>query len=687
MPESPLPPIDTPDHARRVRRFVYLLLIAIAVGQGLASIMTATVLYSPASWPTNRPPHSPMFSANDRSRWCTVWSLAERGTYQIDEIIEQPGWDTIDKVQFQGHFYSSKPALLPTLVAGLYWVVKRATGLDLLKQTHETVHVLLILLNGLPLWISLGVMAAIVERHARTDYCRVFIVAAAAAGTFLSTFLVTFNNHSVAAASAVWALLPALAIVLSQNARHRNFAFAGFWSAFTACNELPALAFFVGLGAYLWLTNREATLKYYLTAAAVPFAAFLATTWASTGNLLPFYFAFGASPNTPAAMPSYRYLHDGVPSYWMNPSGIDANHESWLSYLFNCTFGHHGVYSLTPVFLLTLAGWYTIRRSQDPAMKRFCQATLALTVVVLGFYLTRTASYNYGGNTSGLRWMFWLTPFWLVAAIPALDAWGDRRGFQWLSAGLLAASVFSAALPHNNPWQAPWLQTLMERWGWVDFRTKIEPFAQPRRCWLGPLPAASDVALQPWVEFGGTQSEGQMHTLRIQSLGRSRPNGEWVRAIHVAQNAGVGASATSPLDFFVAEDAFAAAKFPAVYLRTANPQLSKQRLAAVQLFLQGLPQPAEYRAGSIRYLKTPLRRDAFRCQLATAQVAHRPSDTGPILVCRRTLWLSSEIPFGVLQFEETVLDPRDNSTVFQDRMTAIRSSAVFTPPQTTRQDN
>ena len=28
----------------------------------------------------------PLLSANDRSRWCTVWSLVERHTFQIDEI-------------------------------------------------------------------------------------------------------------------------------------------------------------------------------------------------------------------------------------------------------------------------------------------------------------------------------------------------------------------------------------------------------------------------------------------------------------------------------------------------------------------------------------------------------------------------------------------------------------------------
>src|SRR5271155_3444597 len=71
--------------------------------------------------------------ANDLSRWCTVWSLLERGTYVIDECPWQAA--TQDKV-FRApagasepaagqkpvrHYYSSKPALLPTLIAGILY--------------------------------------------------------------------------------------------------------------------------------------------------------------------------------------------------------------------------------------------------------------------------------------------------------------------------------------------------------------------------------------------------------------------------------------------------------------------------------------------------------------------------------------------------------------------------------------
>ncbi|HAC92677.1 MAG TPA: hypothetical protein DCF63_18905, partial [Planctomycetaceae bacterium] len=90
---------------------------------------------------------TPFFSANDRSRGCTILALTVNGTYAIDQVIEirdpntkRRTWDTIDKVRHRGpdgkqHYYSSKPPLLPTMYAGGYWLVRSATGATLPGQT------------------------------------------------------------------------------------------------------------------------------------------------------------------------------------------------------------------------------------------------------------------------------------------------------------------------------------------------------------------------------------------------------------------------------------------------------------------------------------------------------------------------------------------------------------------------
>ena len=485
-------------NSQRLRRYVYLLVIAVAAGSALANILTTTVLYSPARpWPKH-PVHSPMFGANDRSRWVTVWSLVERGTYQIDEIIQEPGWNTIDKGRFRDHFYSSKPPFLSTIVAGIYWVLKHACGLDLLTKTHETVHVILLLINWLPWIVSLGLMAAIGERYARTDLSRVFLIIAAAGGTFLTTFLTTLNNHTIAAFSVVFALYPTLRILNDGRRNGVLFALAGFWGAFAACCEIPAALLGLALFTVLVRCAPAQVFRWFLPAAVVPLGFFFYTNWLCTGGLMPFYANFGAANDT-----FYKYVYKGVPSYWMNPSPQDVGESSALVYLFHCTFGHHGIFSLSPIFLLTIAVWAKLvwqfllavvefarsrfsTRSVNPGqlsdsgdrqdsvahssrlmspqpLRLIGVMSLVLTIAVLAFYLGRTQSYNYGGNTSGLRWAFWLIPLWLLAFVPALDEWGDRRWFRIASAVLLMASVSSTTFPHTNPWQQPWIRNVIER--------------------------------------------------------------------------------------------------------------------------------------------------------------------------------------------------------------------------------
>ena len=455
MPD--IPALETAiANTQRLRRYVYLLVIAVAAGSALANILTVTVLYSPARpWPKH-PVHSPMFGANDRSRWSTVWSLVERGTYQIDEIIQTPGWNTIDKGRFHDHFYSSKPPFLSTIVAGLYGVLKHAFGFDLLAKTHETVQVILLIVNWLPWVVALALMAAIGERYARTDWSRVFLVIAAAGGTFLTTFLTTFNNHTVAAVSVVFALYPTLRILNDGRQNRVLFALAGFWGAFAACCEIPAALFGAALFVALVRSAPAQVFRWFVPAAILPLGFFFYTNWLCTGGLMPFYANFGATNDT-----FYKYVYNGVPSYWMDPSPQDRGESSALAYLFHCTFGHHGIFSLSPIFLLTIAGWSRLKKPSP--LRLVGWMSLVLTVAVLAFYLGRTQSYNYGGSTSGLRWAFWLIPLWLLALIPALDDWGDRRAFRITSAVLLAASVFSATFPHINPWQQPWLLNLMER--------------------------------------------------------------------------------------------------------------------------------------------------------------------------------------------------------------------------------
>ena len=45
-----------------------------------------------------------------------------------------------------------------------------------------------------------------------------------------------------------------------------------------------------------------------------------------------------------------------IPSYWSKPEGIDRGAPSVGWYALNVLVGHHGIFSLTPVWLLAVPG-------------------------------------------------------------------------------------------------------------------------------------------------------------------------------------------------------------------------------------------------------------------------------------------------------------------------------------------
>jgi hypothetical protein len=349
------------------------------------------------------------------------------------------------------------------------------------RHRWEIVPAILLVLNALPWGIALWLLARLAERHGTTDWGRFFVVAAACFGTFVTTFSVTLNNHTVAAWSALFALYAAMRIWSPDGAHGRRpvglYALAGFFAAFTACNELPAAAFAVALFLMLLWESPRYALTAFLPAALLPVAAFFLTNYLAIGELNPAYEKFGG--------PWYDY--EG--SYWRNARGIDiaGSQESRGVYAFHLLLGHHGAFSLTPVFLLSLAGMVmlslharpaliarpteTAKAGSDRALTLAGLLTLGVTVVVLAFYILflDERKRNYGGWTSGPRWLIWLAPLWLVALLPAADWLGRRRWGRFLGYALLALSVVSVSYPQYSPWRHPWLYNFLEAHGLIRY--------------------------------------------------------------------------------------------------------------------------------------------------------------------------------------------------------------------------
>jgi len=411
----------------------------------------------------------PFLSANDRSRWCTVRALVERqmrveqAPYSIDKVLDQPGWDTIDKVKHHGHFYSSKPPLLPTLMAAEYWVIHRLSGATLGTHPYEIGRFMVIIVNLVPLVVYFLLLGRLVERLGTTDWGRVFVMGAAVFGTFLTTFAVVINNHLPAAVSALIALYAAIRIWFDGQRSLRYFVIAGLFAAFTAANELPALTLLVPLAlALLWKAPRQTVLGF-LPAAVLVAAGFFGTNWIAHRSLRPPYMHRSQENKE-----DNWYDYEG--SYWNERVGIDRGEPSAAVYALHVLVGHHGLFSLTPVWLLSTAGLFIwLRRREDRQLRQLASLIGGVSVVCLVFYLSRgQCDRNYGGMTSGFRWMFWCAPLWLLAMLPAADVMARRRWARCVALVLLGMSVLSASYPTWNPWTHPWIMDWLSYVGWIQ---------------------------------------------------------------------------------------------------------------------------------------------------------------------------------------------------------------------------
>lgn len=530
------------DEWRTVRWGVYALLIAVS-----AAAMTSRLMQVRSA---SRADPSPFLSANDRSRWCSIRSLGDYGTYSIDDVIfddqgnPQRAWHTIDLVKHRGHdgqehYYSSKPTLLPTLLAGEYWVVKQVTGASL-SNKHKTFYIariMLLLSQVLPLVGAMWLLAMLVEGMGTSQWGRIFVVACATQATFLSTFAITLNNHVIAAIAVVVTLAALWPVFRDESQAWWRFTIGGLASAFAVTCELPALAFFALLGVVLLAKSPLRTIAAFTPAAAIVFAAALGTNYFAHESLKPAYahrykdgpmiatissdlkqtFDAGQLPTVAVSelaakmielspqtvieqrTPGERWViwdvdgHDRLAvqlvndqleirawddwydyegTYWTADrlQGVDKGEPSPLVYAFHCLVGHHGLFSLTPIWLFSMWGLFLWLRGARTPQWWLAAAVSLLTVVVLGFYFSRPLiDRNYGGVTSGLRWLFWLIPLWLLALVPAADVLSNSRWGRIVAVVLFGISVFSANYAILNPWSQPWIFDYWEQLGWIEY--------------------------------------------------------------------------------------------------------------------------------------------------------------------------------------------------------------------------
>ena len=576
----------------------------------------------------------PLRSANDRSRWCTIYSLVEENTYQIDNIRQRPGWDTIDLVKHNDHFYSTKPPLFPRLVAEVYRLVKWVTGKTLLDDTELVTKIIIFVINIIPMAIALWMMLSLIRRYCTDLFAQVFLISATCWATLLVPFLIVLNNHTVGTTFIIYSLALAISILVEDKQSWWRFALCGLFAAFGVCNELPAAAYGLALFLLVAWKNPKLTFLCFVPAALIPLAGFFITNYHATGGWKPFYMFYGTE--------KYLFVHEGKPSYWMNPQGVDQAKESTLTYLMHCTIGHHGIFSLTPIYLVTLFSWLLPFLWWKSKLRSIHIMGFCLSLVVLGFYLTKTDNYNYGGVSVALRWMLWLTPFWILAMIPILNRISFTIFAKIPLLLLLLVSLFSAWTPSDAPWTQPWLFTLMEEQGWIKYEAPRPKFDRKYYSWIGTVPTGEKND-NYWVSFAAFNPDGASDSIRLEDGG---PHSSGKRLVIIERN-------ETRREFLFDADALTAGNKPEEFISHVDgTELSEDELK----FFYGVPRRRAYASSRVRYLENDLRRDAIKTHVGYTYVDVETADKNKLRF-QRDVWFSEELPFGVFQWEDRVSDP------------------------------
>jgi hypothetical protein len=366
-------------------------------------------------------------SGNDASRLATIEALADQGQANIDD--SRYAW-TVDRVTIEGRDYSNKPPLLGIVGAGVYLITRPLLGLGFDAAESRTVYLLTLLLVGLA-------TAALAARFHRalgayselTAAARLMITAALAAGTILTSFSTTLNNHPLAALLLFAACLAACS--------GKGLA-AGVWIGLTlSIDILPGVVFAPLLG---WVAQRNggtAALRRYGLALALGVVLFVAVNWLFVGSPLPPKLVPGAVDHSADFGPADDALKVNVP--------VNLFPDDWTMPL-QALFGWRGFFSVSPVLLFGVAGLWVAARRGDAPVERTSVALIGLGCIVLTLgHVVLIGSF--GGWSYGYRYLIPIVPLLLFFAPHVV-----RGKTVYLFAVALCISVTTALVGAYHPW-------------------------------------------------------------------------------------------------------------------------------------------------------------------------------------------------------------------------------------------
>jgi hypothetical protein len=397
---------------------------------------------------------SAVYNTNVGSRYGTVEGLVNHGTFAITKTRYVR---TIDKVKYKDDYYSSKPPLLPTATAGVYWVWRAISGYDIRTDEQKVVRLTNTVMGAfLHLLLLIFWMRFLFLITSRPEVV-LLGVAAMGFGYLGVGYAIELNNHSPAGTLTLIGFYYAFRLRNEIDVTRRHWVTCGLILGILPGVDLPSLATTTMLGLYLASKDWKQTLMWWLPFVLPGIALSMMLNYLAADSIKPVYLR--------------RELYDYPGSYWKNPRGIDDLREPKHIYGFHLLLGHHGLFSMTPVLFASLIGLYRAWRKRlidGPLGNRDLRAEALVVMAVVGamlyFYIFKTR--NYGGNCVGFRWSIGFTPLLFFF----FGVWLSSCRVRLQHVLFVGASI---AFTMIHIWDIFWTPWHVGRWNrWVDAALK-----------------------------------------------------------------------------------------------------------------------------------------------------------------------------------------------------------------------
>lgn len=367
------------------------------------------------------------------SRVMAIRSIVDYKTFSIDNITDL---DTIDKFFYNGHYYSSKPPLLTLVGAGIYFILKTATG----SPFNQTIYYITCLFTtGLAFALTLMFFFKSMRWFEISDGYKILFTAILGFGTLLLPYSTMLHNHTITALFVFLAFYNILKIKFCGD-KNIFFLLIGFFMSLAIVTETTQSAI-IYLIFFLYFLFKKSTRKksYLLIISALPIGIlYMMYNLRTTGSIFPPYINFET-----------LYKYSG--SYWNNPSTTEALNHNKPLYIFNMLFGTQGIFLYSPVLIFGFWGMLKTIRDKNKIWVNEAKLVLSSCIAILSFLAITTN--NYGGKAYGLRWFIVCVPM-VMFFTPILIPYLKNKKFAIAFLCLSFISLFFSFLGIPGNWTA-----------------------------------------------------------------------------------------------------------------------------------------------------------------------------------------------------------------------------------------